>query len=184
MPFRARIGSENHGFGFSAHTSCTRDPRLHAAPAHRSCNRGSSGKRFVSALAVSRSLGDGSEFNSTDASLSPASRTSPRSPPGLPHTTLERVAREADKAGPGALLERTGHADLITSRLSPTTLRRAAQSAALLRRCYSLASGENATTSSDRTINPTSVPTGQDDSAAIPGARNRTGSRATQATSM
>jgi AraC family transcriptional regulator len=35
----------------------------------------------------------------------------------LPHKTLERVAREADKDGPGALLERTGHADLITSRL-------------------------------------------------------------------
>jgi AraC family transcriptional regulator len=35
----------------------------------------------------------------------------------LPHTTLQRVASEADMAGPGNLLERTGHADTITSRL-------------------------------------------------------------------
>ena len=35
----------------------------------------------------------------------------------LPHTTLERVAGEADRAGPGNLLERTGHPDTITSRL-------------------------------------------------------------------
>jgi AraC family transcriptional regulator len=35
----------------------------------------------------------------------------------LPHTTLERVAREADTAAPGDLLERTGHPDPITSRL-------------------------------------------------------------------
>jgi len=35
----------------------------------------------------------------------------------LPHTTLQRVASEADMAGPGTLLERTGHADTITSRL-------------------------------------------------------------------
>jgi AraC family transcriptional regulator len=35
----------------------------------------------------------------------------------LPHTTLERVAGEADQAGPGNLLERTGHPDTITSRL-------------------------------------------------------------------
>jgi AraC family transcriptional regulator len=35
----------------------------------------------------------------------------------LPHTTLERVAREADQAGRGILLERTGHPDPITSRL-------------------------------------------------------------------
>jgi AraC family transcriptional regulator len=35
----------------------------------------------------------------------------------LPPTTLERVASEADKAGPGDLLERTGHPDIITSRL-------------------------------------------------------------------
>lgn len=35
----------------------------------------------------------------------------------LPHTTLERVASEAEMAGPGHLLERTGHPDAITSRL-------------------------------------------------------------------
>jgi len=35
----------------------------------------------------------------------------------LPHTTLERVAREADQAGRSNLLERTGHPDPITSRL-------------------------------------------------------------------
>jgi AraC family transcriptional regulator len=35
----------------------------------------------------------------------------------LPHTTLERVAGEADQAGPGNLLERTGLPDTITSRL-------------------------------------------------------------------
>src|SRR6185312_12494244 len=35
----------------------------------------------------------------------------------LPHRTLERVAGEADMAGVGDLLERTGHPDLITSRL-------------------------------------------------------------------
>jgi len=35
----------------------------------------------------------------------------------LPHTTLERVAREADQAGPGNLLERTGHPDTVTSGL-------------------------------------------------------------------
>lgn len=35
----------------------------------------------------------------------------------LPHTTITRIAAEADKAGPGGLLERTGHPDIITSRL-------------------------------------------------------------------
>jgi AraC family transcriptional regulator len=35
----------------------------------------------------------------------------------LPHRTLERVAAEAEMAGVGDLLERTGHPDLITSRL-------------------------------------------------------------------
>jgi AraC family transcriptional regulator len=35
----------------------------------------------------------------------------------LPHTTLERIAREADTAAPGDLLERTAHPDPITSRL-------------------------------------------------------------------
>jgi AraC family transcriptional regulator len=35
----------------------------------------------------------------------------------LPHTTLERVAREADVAAPGDLLERTGHTDPVTSAL-------------------------------------------------------------------
>jgi AraC family transcriptional regulator len=35
----------------------------------------------------------------------------------LPHTTLERVAREANQAGPGNLLERTGHPDTVTSGL-------------------------------------------------------------------
>ncbi len=35
----------------------------------------------------------------------------------LPHTTLERVAREADLAAPGDLLERTGHTDPVTSAL-------------------------------------------------------------------
>jgi AraC family transcriptional regulator len=35
----------------------------------------------------------------------------------LPHTMLERVAREADVAAPGDLLERTAHPDPITSRL-------------------------------------------------------------------
>jgi AraC family transcriptional regulator len=35
----------------------------------------------------------------------------------LPHTTLERVAGEADQPGPGILSERTGHPDTITSRL-------------------------------------------------------------------
>jgi AraC family transcriptional regulator len=35
----------------------------------------------------------------------------------LPHTTLERVAQEADAAAPGNLLERTGHPDPVTSNL-------------------------------------------------------------------
>jgi AraC family transcriptional regulator len=35
----------------------------------------------------------------------------------LPHTMLERIAREADTAGPLDLLERTAHPDPITSRL-------------------------------------------------------------------
>ncbi|HXO68543.1 MAG TPA: AraC family transcriptional regulator, partial [Bradyrhizobium sp.] len=35
----------------------------------------------------------------------------------LPHTTLERVAGEADMAAPGELLERTAHSDPVTSRL-------------------------------------------------------------------
>jgi AraC family transcriptional regulator len=35
----------------------------------------------------------------------------------LPHRTLERIAGEADMTAPGDLLERTGHTDLITSRL-------------------------------------------------------------------
>jgi AraC family transcriptional regulator len=35
----------------------------------------------------------------------------------LPHTTLKRVAGEADTAAPDDLVERTGHPDLITSRL-------------------------------------------------------------------
>jgi AraC family transcriptional regulator len=35
----------------------------------------------------------------------------------LPPTTLERIAREADTAAPGDLLERTAHPDPITSRL-------------------------------------------------------------------
>src|SRR3954470_20839112 len=35
----------------------------------------------------------------------------------LPHTMLERVAREADTASPTNLLERTAHPDPITSRL-------------------------------------------------------------------
>jgi AraC family transcriptional regulator len=35
----------------------------------------------------------------------------------LPHTTLERVAGEADQATPRNLLERTGHPDPVTSRL-------------------------------------------------------------------
>jgi AraC family transcriptional regulator len=35
----------------------------------------------------------------------------------LPHTTLERIAREADTAAPSELLERTGHSDPVTSRL-------------------------------------------------------------------
>lgn len=35
----------------------------------------------------------------------------------LPRTTLERVAREADMTTPGDLLERTGHADPVTSAL-------------------------------------------------------------------
>jgi AraC family transcriptional regulator len=35
----------------------------------------------------------------------------------LPHTTLERVAGEADQAAPGELLSRTGHPDPVTSRL-------------------------------------------------------------------
>ena len=35
----------------------------------------------------------------------------------LPHTTLERVASEADRVTPGHLQERTGHPDPITSRL-------------------------------------------------------------------
>jgi AraC family transcriptional regulator len=35
----------------------------------------------------------------------------------LPHTTLERVAGEADKAAPGDLLERSAHPDPTTSRL-------------------------------------------------------------------
>jgi AraC family transcriptional regulator len=35
----------------------------------------------------------------------------------LPHKTLERVAGEAEMAAPGDLLERTGHPDLVTSRL-------------------------------------------------------------------
>jgi AraC family transcriptional regulator len=35
----------------------------------------------------------------------------------IPHKTLERVAGEANTAAPGDLLERTGHPDLIASRL-------------------------------------------------------------------
>jgi AraC family transcriptional regulator len=35
----------------------------------------------------------------------------------LPHATLQRIANEADASAPGDLLERTGHPDLITSRL-------------------------------------------------------------------
>jgi AraC family transcriptional regulator len=35
----------------------------------------------------------------------------------LPHTTLERVAHEADAPIPGGLLERTGHSDPVTSGL-------------------------------------------------------------------
>jgi AraC family transcriptional regulator len=35
----------------------------------------------------------------------------------IPHKTLERVASEADRAGSGNLLERTGHPDPTTSRL-------------------------------------------------------------------
>ena len=35
----------------------------------------------------------------------------------LPHTTLERVAREANSQAPRDLLERTGHPDLVTSEL-------------------------------------------------------------------
>jgi len=35
----------------------------------------------------------------------------------LPHATLERIAGEANMAGPGELLERTAHPDPITSRL-------------------------------------------------------------------
>ena len=35
----------------------------------------------------------------------------------LPHATLQRIATEADASTPGDLLERTGHPDLITSRL-------------------------------------------------------------------
>jgi len=35
----------------------------------------------------------------------------------LPHRTLKRIAGEADMAAAGDLLERTGHTDLITSRL-------------------------------------------------------------------
>ncbi len=35
----------------------------------------------------------------------------------LPHTTLARVAGEADMAAPGILLERTAHPDPVTSRL-------------------------------------------------------------------
>jgi AraC family transcriptional regulator len=35
----------------------------------------------------------------------------------LPHTTLERVAREADAPALGDLLERTGHPDAVTSGL-------------------------------------------------------------------
>src|SRR5437763_2950886 len=35
----------------------------------------------------------------------------------LPHTTLERVAREADAPIPGDLVERTGHSDPVTSGL-------------------------------------------------------------------
>jgi AraC family transcriptional regulator len=35
----------------------------------------------------------------------------------LPHATLQRVAGDADQAGPGNLLERTGHPDTIASRL-------------------------------------------------------------------
>ncbi|WP_369722142.1 helix-turn-helix domain-containing protein [Bradyrhizobium sp. LLZ17] len=35
----------------------------------------------------------------------------------LPHTTLERIAGEADQASAGTLLERTAHSDIITSRL-------------------------------------------------------------------
>ena len=35
----------------------------------------------------------------------------------LPHTTLERVAGEANTTAPGDLLERTGHPDPVTSRL-------------------------------------------------------------------
>jgi AraC family transcriptional regulator len=35
----------------------------------------------------------------------------------LPHTTLERIAHDADKSVPGDLLERTGHPDPVTSQL-------------------------------------------------------------------
>jgi AraC family transcriptional regulator len=35
----------------------------------------------------------------------------------LPHNTLERIAHEANTSAPGELLERTGHPDLVTSRL-------------------------------------------------------------------
>jgi AraC family transcriptional regulator len=35
----------------------------------------------------------------------------------VPHTTLERIPREADQAGPGNLLGRTGQPDIITSSL-------------------------------------------------------------------
>ena len=35
----------------------------------------------------------------------------------LPPTTLDRIAREADMAAPGELLERTAHSDPVTSRL-------------------------------------------------------------------
>jgi AraC family transcriptional regulator len=35
----------------------------------------------------------------------------------LPHTILERIAREADAPAPGELLERTGHSDPVTSGL-------------------------------------------------------------------
>jgi AraC family transcriptional regulator len=49
----------------------------------------------------------------------------------LPHRTLERVAGEADTSAPRDLLERTGHPDLITSRLLLSASEALAGSAAL-----------------------------------------------------
>lgn len=56
---------------------------------------------------------------------------------------------------------------------------RPAEEPIILHRGYS---GGNATTSSELTISPTSAATGQDDKAAIPGARSKTGLRATPET--